>query len=131
MLYNVPMLEESLQKIYRSFIRWYSMPESEREEGVKSFDEFCIRYNIDKATISDFQDVETFTEDYYSASIAWGKSKVPEMLHTLYEKFKKSKDKKDFDMFQQILNAESRKKEESKTSRAGLIRELFNRTQAL
>ena len=103
------------------------MPETEREDGMKTFDDFCMRFEIDKSVISEFQDVESFTDDYYNASIAWGKSKIPEMLHALHAKYKSSKDPKDLKMYHDILTADAKRKDESKSaSRAGLLRELFN-----
>lgn len=124
------MPPEEHKRVYSIFLKWYAMPESSRQPA--SIPEFCTEFNIDKSVIAGFMHLEDFTDDLYKASIQWGKSKVPELLHLLYEKYLISKNPNDLRMYKDLLNLDKAdRKEESQddVDRKGLLRELFENSR--
>lgn len=120
------MTPDELEKMYRIFLNWYAMPKSSREP--KEMSEFCEEFNTDVSTLAEFQSREEYTDDLYRASIAWGKSKVPELLHILYARYKESHNPNDLRMYKDLLNldkAAAGKKDDTESSRSGILRELF------
>ena len=117
-------------QIYQIFLKWYAMPQESRKP--QSIPEFCETMEIDQSLIASFTHKETFTDDLYKAAISWGKSKVPEMLHVLYDRFSKSKSPNDLRMYKDILTMDKEKKSEANETEKqtkGLLRELFNSTR--
>lgn len=122
-------LEARNEQIYNIFLRWYSIPETAREADTKTIDEFCTKMGVEKSLIATFQKRPEFTEDLYKAAIAWGKSKVPELLHILYEKYKTSKNPTDLRMYKELINGgDDAKKKDEDSSHSGVLRELFKQT---
>ncbi len=124
------MSEEHKKKLYNIFLKWYAMPQKTRIP--QTISEFCLHFSIPESLIAEFQQEEEFTEDLYRTSIAWGKSKIPELLHMLYEKYIQSKNPNDLRMYKDLLNldkGEKKKDDEETTERKGLLRELFEATR--
>lgn len=119
------MTPDELERMYKIFLNWYAMPKSSREP--KEMEDFCAQFNTDRSTLAEFQHREEFTDDLYRASIAWGKSKVPELLHILYARYKESHNPNDLRMYKDLLNLDkaASKKEDTESSRTGILRELF------
>lgn len=120
------MSPEEKEKTYRIFLKWYAMPKDAREP--REVDEFCAHLGIDRSLLSEFTSRDEYTDDLYRESIAWGKSKVPEMLHILYARYKESHNPNDLRMYKELLNldkAATKKEDSAETSRNGVLRELF------
>lgn len=107
------------------------MPEPARQP--QTIDGFCEHFEIDRSVLSEFQSRDEYTDDLYRAAISWGKSKVPELLHTLYEKYKTSKNPNDLRMYKELINldkaAMSNKETDAERDRKGILRELFTTSQ--
>lgn len=121
--------DPEFKKIYRIFVKWYAMPSTSRE--LPSIPEFCEHHGIDKSVIAQFQDTEGFTEDLCREAIAWGKSKIPELLHTLYARYRESKNPNDLRMYKELLNTDkpSKEKADKDDARTGVLRELFQQSR--
>ena len=79
----------SNDQAYSSFIKWYVVPPNERLP--KTLPELLKVLNITETDIAEFQQRDSFHSDIYREAQNWGKMKVPELLHSLYEEFKSSK----------------------------------------
>lgn len=117
--------EDRLNDIYPIFLRWYAMPQNSRTP--RTIPEFCEELKIPLSVVAGFQNKDTFTDDLYRHAIQWGKSKVPELLHMLYEKYKTSKNPNDLKMYKELINLDKgdAKKEQDNNTTKGILRELF------
>jgi hypothetical protein len=118
------------EQIYQIFLKWYAMPQESRKP--QSIPEFCTTMEVDPSLIAQFTHKENFSDDLYKAAISWGKSKVPEMLHILYDRFSKSKSPNDLRMYKDILTMDKEKKSElteAEKNAKGMLRELFDSTR--
>lgn len=94
--------------VYTIFIKWFAMPKETREP--KTMAEFCSQYNITKSDISAFTTKDSYYEDLVKEAKNWGKSKLPEMLHILYNDFKESKKAITAQTFKQLLELDKEQK---------------------
>lgn len=117
--------KERLNEVYAVFVRWYAMPQGTREP--KTIEDFCRHMDIPLSAIAGFQARDTFTDDLYRQAIQWGKSKVPELLHLLYDKYKMGKSPNDLRMYKELINLDKgdAKKEQDNNTTKGILRELF------
>lgn len=94
--------------IYNIFIKWYTMPKESREP--RTLKEFCDQFEITKEDISEFMQRDTYYDDLMKEGKNWGKSKLPEMLHILYEDFKENKKPITAQAFKQLLEVDKEQK---------------------
>lgn len=121
--------EVAKEKLYNSFLKWYAMPQESRDP--RTIDEWCLKFNVPKSLIGEFHHKPEFTDDLYRVAMEWGKSKVPELLHLLYTKYLTTKNSADLRMYKDLLSLDkdSKKKSDEDSSKAGILRELFNQSR--
>lgn len=95
-------------EIYPIFIKWYSMPPETRDP--RNIPEFSEKMNISLAQIAEFTNKDTFSEDLFKAAKEWGKSKIPELLHMLYRKYKEKQNPNDLRMYKELLELDKNDK---------------------
>ncbi len=95
------------EEVYPIFLKWYAMPATQRTP--RTIPEFCEHLDIDPSVISNFQDKESFTEDLYRAARDWGKSKIPELLHLLYSRYKERFNVNDLRMYKELIELDKEK----------------------
>lgn len=91
----------SKDDLYKIFIRWYVQPYSTREP--KDVKDFAIQNNLKPKDIVDFTERDTYYDDIYKEAQNWGKSKIPELLTTLYEEFKVNKKSETLRVYKELL----------------------------
>jgi len=123
------MDEVAKEKIYNMFLKWYAMPQDSRDP--KTIPEFCEKCKIPQSLIAEFQHNPDYTDDLYREAMAWGKSKVPELLHHLYSKYLTTKNAADLRMYKDLLSLDkdSKKRSDEDSSQQGVLRELFNQSR--
>lgn len=77
------------------------MPTESRDP--KNIPDFCEKMKTTLSEIAEFTNRETFSDDLYKAAKEWGKSKIPELLHMLYRKYKESGSTNDLRMYKELL----------------------------
>jgi hypothetical protein len=88
-------------QVYPIFVKWYASPVEERNP--KTIPAFCEHMGIELADTVDYTSRESFSEDLYKAAKEWGKSKIPELLHMLYNKYKLTNNANDLRMYKDLL----------------------------
>lgn len=83
----VPSNKYTPQEIYRTYIKWLTLPK--RDRIPKTQEEFCQRLGTNAADLMAIQDMETFEEDLLNEMLKWAKRRTPELIHGLYERFEK------------------------------------------
>lgn len=86
---------------YQRFVAWLSLPPHKRKP--RYMDEFCQQNGITKEKLVEFQDADGFYDHVYQSAVKWGQSKLPEILHILYEKIKKEQNAQDIRTFKELL----------------------------
>lgn len=76
---------EEKKQIYKIFIQWYALPIGVRQQDEKTIEQFCKKMDIDLSLIAEFQQESSFSDDLVEQAMRWGKSKLPELIGTLYE----------------------------------------------
>lgn len=102
------MKKEDIKAIYRIYIKWLSIPKDERRPP--TLDDFCSQYDIEPSTILHFQDNKSFSDDLNKETMKWAKKKTPEMIHTLYQKYKDSRSPQDLRIWQDAIKYEDEHK---------------------
>jgi hypothetical protein len=94
--------------IYPIFIKWFAMPAESRDP--RTIPEFAEKMQIPLSLIAEFNNKETFSDDLYRAAKEWGKSKIPELLHTLYRRYKERQNPSDLKMYKELLELDKQDK---------------------
>lgn len=95
-------------EVYPIFIKWYAMPIETRDP--QTIPQFAEKMLIPLSAIAEFTNRETFSEDIYKAAKEWGKSKIPELLHMLYRKYKERQNPNDLKMYKELLELDKGEK---------------------
>lgn len=74
---------------YKLTVTWFALPLSERNP--KSPEELCSQLKIGLQDLALYQARDSFADDVLAEAKKWGKLKLPELLHQLYESFKSAK----------------------------------------
>lgn len=129
MCYNIFMDQVAKDKLYYTFLKWYAMPEESRSP--RTIDEFCQHAKIDKSLIGEFHNRPSYTEDLFKASMEWGKSKVPELLRSLYKHYLDTKSLTHLKMYKELLQLDKpdKSKSDAEEGFSGVLRELFNQSR--
>jgi predicted transcriptional regulator len=109
------------EQAYKYFIRWMALPPTSRQPT--SISELAENLGVTERTISQFTLRDSYPNDLFVASMEWGRTKVPELLHTAYEKYKKTKSANDLKMYREILALDKGSKDRSDDK--GILTELF------
>jgi len=119
------MHDEQKEKIYSAFIKWYASPVDSRKP--RTIEEWCTQFNIPTNLVGEFTHKREFTDDIYREAIAWGKSKIPELLHILYQQYLITKAPATLKLYKEIISSEKQDKklDAQESSRQGILRELF------
>jgi len=89
------------------YIRWHVMHAEERALNnlPLSPEEFSERFNISLVDIRSIHMSPTFADDVFTATQRWAKLKSVEMVHSLVENYKRSKNPKEFDSYVHFIES--------------------------
>jgi len=90
-----------LDKIYRIFIRWRSKPSSKEEPQNPT--DFCKEYGVTMNDLRAFCDRPEYADDLLIETLAWAKSKTPELIQSIYKEVKESKNVADLERFLNVI----------------------------
>jgi len=91
---------------YLSFIKWYVMPPNERQPKTQA--ELMAVLGITNQDVAEYQQRDTFHSDIYREAQNWGKMKIPELLHTLYQEFKETKKPALLETYKKLLEIDKK-----------------------
>ncbi len=96
------------QQTYSVFVKWFAMPKETRYPATE--EEFCTLAKISKQDLAEFANRDTFYDDLVKEAKNWGKTKLPEMLHMLYNDFKENKKPVVAQTFKSLLELDKEQK---------------------
>lgn len=104
---------ERVENVYPLFIHWRTKilgPEDPQNEG-----EFARVHSISTDQIGEWKRKESFADDVVKAALAWGRARVPELLHQLYDIVRTEKSASSIEKYMNIISQleENQKKEGS------------------
>ena len=108
-----PTIVVDKEQIYNTFLFWFSLPPKSRKP--QTFQEFADFYKITLSDIAEFQERDTFGEGLYKAAQKWGKAKVPELLHIVFERAKSSGKPSDVESFTRLITLDKDEKKNGNT----------------
>jgi len=94
------------QNAYNFFIRWFTTPPNERIPASK--DQFYTTIGINDDIVAEYQSRDTYYDDIYKEARNWGRSKIPQLLHMLYEEFKQTKKPAILETYKKLLEVDKK-----------------------
>lgn len=94
---------------YNHFVSWFAQHPNKREP--RSIKEFCDKYEITQSEIQKFKESSTFAADLIKKTKAWGKERIPELVHQLYELSTNTNNSKVIESFIDIIKDDENDKD--------------------
>lgn len=99
---------------YKAYIKWLSLPKEQRSPT--DIDSFMAKIGATKQEIMSFQDYPSFGDDLEAEAIKWGKRKIPEMVHLLYNAYIKNPQKSEYlRLFKELITESNKEKSKDPT----------------
>lgn len=97
--------DKHLDHVYKKFVRWKAADPKDRSPS--SIQQFSKEYKVTAEQIADFKERPGYHDQIEKHAKNWGRGKIPEMLHTLYEKAKNSGKPKEIREFIDLVTEDS------------------------
>lgn len=94
-------------KNYIRFIQWKARPMQASDPQTPTA--FAEKYNLTISDLKEFEQRPEFSDDLLVATIAWAKTKTPELIQAIYNDVKQSHNVGDLERFLNVIHEIKRK----------------------
>lgn len=98
-------VENKLDRVYRLYVIWQSEPPVERKHD--TLKDFSVFHKVSEADLATFENAPGYYEDLEREATKWGRSKLPELLHLLYNQILKTKKGSDIETFKKLISRDA------------------------
>lgn len=93
--------EKHLDYVYNVFVRWSALPPTERRPSTVK--DFSKTFKVTAKQIADLKERKGYYDELEQHAKNWGRAKLPELIHTLYNESKKSRKSQDIERFKNMV----------------------------